>query len=101
MQLRVPGPTPCPPQVLKSMEKQMVDHRGKEFQELIKNITSKLQTVFQTKNDVLILTGAGTGAMEAAIVNFLSPGDKVLSAVNGVFANRFAEIAKTFGADIV
>ena len=101
MQLRVPGPTPCPPQVLKSMEKQMVDHRGKEFQELIKNVTAKLQTVFQTKNDVLILTGSGTGAMEAAIVNVLSPGDKVLSTSAGVFANRFAEIAKVFGADVI
>ena len=100
MQLRVPGPTPCPPQVLKSMEKQMVDHRGKEFQELIKSITAKLQTIFQTKNDVLILTGSGTGAMEAAIVNTLSPGDKILSASNGVFGNRFADIAQAFGADV-
>src|SRR4030042_1614288 len=100
MQLRVPGPTPCPPQVLKSMEKQMVDHRGKEFQELIKNVTAKQQTVFQTKNDVLILTGSGTGAMEAAIVNELSPGDKVLSTSTGVFANSFAEIAKAFGAEV-
>jgi aspartate aminotransferase-like enzyme len=100
MQLRVPGPTPCPPQVLKSMGKQMVDHRGKEFQELIKSITAKLQTIFQTKNDVLILTGAGTGGMEAAIVNMLSPGDKILSASNGVFGNRFADIAQTFGADV-
>lgn len=100
MQLRVPGPTPCPPEVLEAMKKQMVDHRGKEFQELIKNITAKLKTIFQTKNDVLTLTGSGTGAMEAAIVNVLSPGDKVLSASNGVFANRFADIAKAFGADV-
>ncbi len=101
MQLRVPGPTPCPPEVLKALGKQMVDHRGKEFQELIKTVTAKLQTIFQTKNEVLILTGSGTGGLEAAIVNVLSPGDKILSASNGVFGDRFAEIAQTFGANVI
>lgn len=100
MQLRVPGPTPCPPEVLQSMSGQMINHRGKEFAEIIQDITAKLKTIFQTKNDVFLLTGSGTGGMEAAIVNTLSPGDKVLSASNGVFGNRFADIAQCYGADV-
>ena len=100
MQLRIPGPTPCPPDVLKEVGRQQINHRGKEFGEIINKATAQLKQVFQTKNDVFILTGSGTGSMEAAIVNTLSPGDKVLSASNGVFGDRFASIAKTYGADV-
>jgi aspartate aminotransferase-like enzyme len=100
MQLRIPGPTPCPPEVLEALSKQMVNHRGKEFAEILNNITAKLKTLFQTKNDVFVLTGSGTGSMEAAVVNMLSPGDQVLSASNGVFGDRFATIAEIFGADV-
>jgi len=100
MQLRIPGPTPCPPEVLQAMSKQMINHRGKEFSELIHDITAKLKQVFQTKADVLLLTASGTGGMEAAIVNTLSPGDKVLSTSNGVFGDRFAEIAELYGAEV-
>ena len=78
-QLRIPGPTPCPPEVLQAMARQMINHRGSEFQQIFHDITAKLKQVFQTKNDVLVLTGAGTGGLEAAVVNTLSPGDKVLS----------------------
>jgi aspartate aminotransferase-like enzyme len=100
-QLRVPGPTPCPPEVLKAMAWQMVNHRGPEFHQLITDVTADLKTVFQTKNDVLLLTGSGTGGLEAAVVNTFSPGDKVLSVSIGVFGDRFAAIAKEFGADVV
>ena len=100
-QLRVPGPTPCPPEVLKAMAWQMVNHRGPEFHEMLTEVTENLKKVFQTKNDVLLLTGSGTGGLEAAVVNTLSPGDKVLSVSIGVFGDRFTNIAKTFGADIV
>ncbi|MCJ7777266.1 MAG: alanine--glyoxylate aminotransferase family protein [Sedimentisphaerales bacterium] len=100
-QLRVPGPTPCPPEVLKAMAWQMVNHRGPEFHEMLTEVTENLKKVFQTKNDVLLLTGSGTGGLEAAIVNTLSHGDKVLSVAIGVFGDRFANIAKTFGADVV
>ena len=100
MNLRIPGPTPCPPEVLESMSHQMINHRGGEFAKLIIGVTEKLQKLFQTEGDVLILTGSGTGSMEAAIVNVLSPGDKVLSASNGVFGDRFASIAETFGAQV-
>jgi aspartate aminotransferase-like enzyme len=80
---------------------QMVNHRGPEFHEMLTEVTENLKKVFQTKNDVLLLTGSGTGGLEAAIVNTLSPGDKVLSVSIGVFGDRFASIAKTFGADVV
>lgn len=100
MNLRIPGPTPCPPEVLASMSKQMINHRGGEFAQIIARVTEKLQKLFLTKEDVLILTGSGTGSMEAAIVNTLSPGDRVLSASNGVFGDRFAQMAETFGAQV-
>ncbi|OGN99554.1 MAG: class V aminotransferase [Chloroflexi bacterium RBG_13_52_12] len=99
-QLRVPGPTPCPPEVLKAMAWPMVNHRGPEFHQMLSDVTADLKKVFQTKNDVLLLTGSGTGGLEAAAVNLLSPGDKVLSVSIGVFGDRFANIAKTFGADV-
>jgi len=100
-QLRIPGPTPCPPEVLQAMGKQMIDHRGPEFQKLLNDVTDKLKQVFQTKNDLYILTGSGTGGLEAAAVNMLSPGDKVLSVSIGVFGDRFASIAQQFGAEVV
>ncbi len=100
MQLRVPGPTPCPNEVLQAMSRQMIGHRGKEFGELMRHITDGLKKAFQTKNDVLILTNAGTGGLEAAVVNMLSPGDKVLSVSCGVFAERFADIATQYGAEV-
>ncbi len=100
-QLRVPGPTPCPPEVLKAMAWQMVNHRGPEFHQLLTDVTADLQKVFQTKNDVLLLTGSGTGGLEAAVVNTLSPGDKILSVSMGVFGDRWANITKEFGADVV
>ncbi len=99
-QLRIPGPTPCPPEVLQAMGKQMINHRGDEFRNILGDITAKLKQVFQTKNDLLVLTCAGTGVMEAAVVNSLSPGDKVLAVTIGVFGDRFASIAKAFGADV-
>ena len=76
MQLRIPGPTPCPPEVLEAIGRQMINHRGKEFGEIIQGVTAKLKTIFQTQNDVFLLTGSGTGGLEAVIVNTLSPGDK-------------------------
>ena len=99
MQLRIPGPTPCPDEVLQSMTKQMIGHRSKGYQDLNLRVTEKLKEVFQTQGDVLILTAAGTGGLEAAAVNTLSPGDKVLSVTIGVFGDRFADIAEQYGAD--
>jgi aspartate aminotransferase-like enzyme len=99
-QLRVPGPTPCPKEVLQTMSRQMINHRGPEFAQLLANVTNKLKQMFQTKNDLFLLTGSGTGGLEAAVVNTLSPGDKVLSVSIGVFGERFAAIAEEFGAEV-
>lgn len=100
MSLRIPGPTPCPEKVLQAMTKQMINHRGKEFVELMGQVTARLKELFQTKNDVFILTASGTGGMEAAVVNTLSPGDRVLAVCSGVFGERFATIAESYGADV-
>jgi len=99
-QLRIPGPTPCPTDTLQAMTKQMINHRGDEFGQILSGVTEKLKQVFQTVNDVFLLTGSGTGGLEAAIVNTLSPGDKVLSVSIGVFGERFATIAEQFGAEV-
>jgi aspartate aminotransferase-like enzyme len=99
--LRIPGPTPCPEVVLKEMGRQMINHRGPEFKKILLDVTDKLKQVFKTKNDVFVLTGSGTGGLEAAVVNSLSPGDKVLSVSIGAFGDRFAAIAKEFGADVI
>lgn len=101
MNLRIPGPTPCPPEVLQSMTKQMINHRGKEFGEINVRVTERMKGFFQTKNDLLILTGSGTGGMETAVVNMLSPGDKVLAVSIGVFGNRFAQVAEAYGAKAI
>jgi len=100
MQLRVPGPTPCPPKALEAMGRQMINHRGGEFGEILRSTTEKLKQAFQTKGDVFLLTASGTGGMEAAIVNTLSPGDRVLSISNGFFAERFGDIAEQYGAEV-
>ena len=99
-QLRIPGPTPCPTDTLQAMTKQMINHRGDEFGQILSGVTEKLKQVFQTVNDVFLLTSSGTGGLEAAIVNTLSPGDKVLSVSIGVFGERFATIAEQFGAEV-
>lgn len=100
-QLRIPGPTPCPPEVLEAMAWPMVNHRGPEFKKMLYEVTDKIKEVYQTENDLYILTGSGTGGLEAAVVNMLSPGDKVLSVSIGVFGDRWANIARAFGAEVI
>ncbi|HEY9856918.1 MAG TPA: alanine--glyoxylate aminotransferase family protein [Stenomitos sp.] len=98
MRIMLPGPTPCPSSALREMSRPMINHRGKEFAAMLMRITEHLQWVYQTQNEVLILTTSGTGAMESAIVNMLSPGDRVLALISGEFGKRFAKIAETYGA---
>jgi aspartate aminotransferase-like enzyme len=100
MNLRIPGPTPLPPDVLAAVGQQMINHRGPEFEAMFHDITTWLKVFYETDNDVYILTSSGTGGMEAAIVNTLSPGDRVLSVTIGVFGDRFAEIAEAYGANV-
>jgi aspartate aminotransferase-like enzyme len=100
MNLRIPGPTPCPPEVLQALSGPMINHRGPEFAALLKNSTERMKPAFGTKSDILILTSSGTGALEAAVVNTLSPGDEVLGVTIGYFGDRFAEIAERYGAKV-
>ena len=83
------------------MSRQMINHRGDEFSQILLGVTAKLKQLFQTKGDVLLLTSSGTGGVEATVVNTLSPGDKVLAVSNGVFGERFTAIATQFGADVI
>jgi aspartate aminotransferase-like enzyme len=98
--LRIPGPTPLPDEVRAAAGRQMVNHRGPEFRELITRVTQRLQLAFRTTNDILILTCSGTGGLEAVIVNHLSPGDDVLAVSIGSFGDRFAKIARVYGASV-
>jgi aspartate aminotransferase-like enzyme len=95
--LRIPGPTPIPADVRKALARPMINHRGPEFAALLASVTERLQHFFQTEQPILTFPAAGSGAMEAAVVNCFSPGDTVLAVTIGVFGNRFAKIAETFG----
>lgn len=97
----IPGPTPVPETVLLELARHPIGHRSKEFSDIFMSCTEDLKWLGKTKNsDAFIYTASGTGAMEAAVSNVLSPGDKVLSLVIGVFGKRFGQIASAFGADV-
>ena len=98
--LRIPGPVPLPEEVLKIASRQMINHRGPEYADMLDRMSDNLRTVLMTKNDVYFITSSGTGAMETAVVNTISPSDKVLSLIIGVFGIRFAEIAEAVGAEV-
>ncbi len=100
MNLRIPGPTPLPPEAQLALSRDMISHRSSQFTTLLRDVTEKLRVFFQTVGDVLVLTGSGTGGLEAALVNVLSPGDRVLAVSCGVFGDRFAGIASAFGGDV-
>ncbi len=96
----IPGPTPVPETVLKSMGRHPIGHRSAEFQEIVARTTKGLQWLHQTQNDVLVITGSGTAAMEAGIINTLSRGDKVICGANGKFGERWVKVAKAYGLDV-
>ncbi len=98
--LRTPGPTPIPADIYAAMSDPMINHRGPEFFELITECTEKLKQVFMTTKDLFILTSSGTGALEASIVNTLSPGDKVLAASAGSFGDRYADALEAYGVAV-
>ena len=98
--LMLPGPTPVPQEVLQALARPMINHRGPEFKSMLVEAAEGLKEVFCTGQEVLILTGAGSGAMEAAVSNFVSPGDRVLVVSIGAFGDRFAQIAQRFGAQV-
>ncbi|HEY9616064.1 MAG TPA: alanine--glyoxylate aminotransferase family protein [Microcoleaceae cyanobacterium] len=98
--LMVPGPTPVPEPVLLAMAKHPIAHRSDEFFQIMAEVTQNLKWLHQTQHDVLILASSGTGAMEAGIINFLSPGDRVLVGCNGKFGDRWADLARKFGLQV-
>ena len=97
--LRIPGPTVVPQAVLAASARPMINHRGPEFAALLAALTRALQDFLRTQGDVLTLTASGSGAMEAAVANTLSRGDKALVFINGAFGERFFAICKAYGVD--
>ena len=95
--LRIPGPTPVPPEVAQAGAAAMINHRGPEFAALIASTTERAKQVYRTTNDVLTLTASGTGAMEAAVVNHVDAGAHVLIVTIGVFGKRFVQLVETYG----
>ncbi|MCL1874268.1 MAG: alanine--glyoxylate aminotransferase family protein [Clostridiales bacterium] len=96
----LPGPTQVPPSVLRAGSAPMVNHRGPEFKVIFQNMIESLKQIFRTKNEIITLTCSGTGGMEASIVNFINPGDKVIVASIGNFGRRYRDLAQTFGAEV-
>lgn len=100
LMLMIPGPTPVPENVLLALAKHPIGHRSGEFSEIMAEVTQNLKWLHQTENDVLVLTASGTGAMEAGIINFLSPGDRVLVGCNGKFGDRWADLSVAFNLEV-
>jgi aspartate aminotransferase-like enzyme len=98
--LRIPGPTALPPSVREVGGRQMINHRGPEFAAMLDRILRGMKPFFGTTSDVAMLSCAGTGGLEAAVVNTLSPGDRVLGVTIGSFGDRFAKIASVYGAQV-
>lgn len=99
--LMTPGPTPVPEEIRNEMAKPIIHHRTKEYQAIFKDVTDGLKKIFKTSNDVFTFTSSGTGAMEASIVNTCSPGDKIIVVRGGKFGERFGDIAKAYGVEVI
>ena len=98
--LLAPGPTPVPPEVALRMAQPMIHHRTPEFSQLFAETREGLRRLFQTKQDVLMLAASGTGAMEAAVVNLLGPGDRVIVVNGGKFGERWKKLCETWGIGV-
>ncbi len=95
--LLAPGPTPVPPEVLLAMAQPVIHHRTPQFEAVVAEVRDGLRQLFQTQQDVLVLASSGTGAMEAAVTNLTSPGDRVLVVNGGKFGERWGKIAAAYG----
>lgn len=98
--LLLPGPTPIPGRVTNAMSKPIINHRGPEFKKLFTEVVEGVKKVYHTAGHLLTYPSSGTGAIEAAVANFISPGDKVIVVSIGVFGDRLAEVANAFGAQV-
>ncbi|HOP85312.1 MAG TPA: alanine--glyoxylate aminotransferase family protein [Syntrophorhabdaceae bacterium] len=99
--LLAPGPTAIPPEVLLKMAEPIIHHRNPLFEEVLEEVRENLKYLFGTKNEVLIFASSGTGAMEGAVTNMLSPGDKAVCVRSGKFGERWANICKAYGVETV
>ncbi len=99
--LLAPGPTAIPPEVLLKMAEPIIHHRNPMFEEVVEEVRANLKYLFGTKNEVLIFASSGTGAMEGAVTNMLSPGDKAICIRSGKFGERWANICKAYGVETV
>ena len=97
--LFTPGPTSVPEATLLELAKPVHHHRTGEFRAMFKEVQATLQYIYQTKQTVLTITGSGTAAAEAGIVSAIAPGKRVLNVSNGKFAERWAQVCKTYGID--
>ena len=95
--LQIPGPSPVPDRILRAMDMPVIDHRGPEFGALGARVLERLKAIFKTEQPVVVFPSSGTGAWEAALVNVLSPGDKVLMYETGQFASLWSELASRMG----
>lgn len=95
--LMTPGPTPVPSEALLAMAEPIIHHRTPEFMEIFKEVVADLKYIFRTQGDVLVFTSSGTGAMEAAVANLLSAGDKAITVQGGKFGERWTELCKAYG----
>jgi alanine-glyoxylate transaminase/serine-glyoxylate transaminase/serine-pyruvate transaminase len=98
--LQIPGPTNVPDRVLRAMDRPVVDHRSAEFAQMSTEVLAGLRAIFQTRGPVVIYPGSGTGAWEAALVNTLSPGDRVLLFETGHFSQQWRQVAEKFGLQV-
>ncbi len=98
--LMAPGPTPVPPEVLQALSRPILHHRTPEFEALFGRVRARLAELLETRSEVLVLAASGTGAMEAAVVNLLSPGDEAIVVRCGKFGERWAEICRAFGVRV-
>jgi aspartate aminotransferase-like enzyme len=98
--LFTPGPAEVPPRVLKALSEPIIHHRSQDFREIFFEVREKLKKLFKTKQDVIVFASSGTGAMEAAVVNFFCKGDKVIVVNGGKFGERWTQICKTYGLDV-
>jgi aspartate aminotransferase-like enzyme len=100
LMLMIPGPTPVPEAALLALAKHPIGHRTSEFSNILAEVTENLKWLHQTQNDVLMLNVSGTGAVEAGIINFLSPGDRILVGSNGKFGERWVEVGQAYGLNV-
>ena len=97
----LPGPTNVPNRVMRAMLAPIINHRSDDFVELYTDVIEKTQKVFETQNDIVVLSASGTGAVEASVINLVKKGDKIIIPVNGEFSNRLSQLIEGQGANVV